>query len=178
MNKIKIITYEIFDRYFALPTAEVKEVIDSSESLKTTFYDRGGALKGLMSYEGNMISVLNSGFLFDINVNGDGAEGRDNGSSAEETSPGEISNDTLLLVCKEHNMENPVAITITATIGMDMIDPADLKHSQDADAGYSKGFIREGKGDSERVITVIDLKRFLEHADGRIRKFETLETRN
>ena len=167
MKKIKIITFTIFDRYFALPTAEVKEVIDSSESLKTVFYDRGGALKGLMSYDSNMISVLDSGFLFDIADVG-GADSSGNGASA-----GASSNDTLLLVCKEHEMENPVAITITATIGMELIDPADLKHSQDADAGYSKGFIREGKGASERVITVIDLKRFLEHADGRIRKFET-----
>ena len=172
MKKIKIITFTIFDRYFALPTAEVKEVIDSSESLKTTFYNRGGALKGLMSYDSNMISVLDSGFLFDIADVG-GADSSGNGSSGNGTSAGTSSNDTLLLVCKEHDMENPVAITITATIGMDMIDPADLKHSQDADAGYSKGFIREGKGASERVITVIDLKRFLEHADGRIRKFET-----
>ena len=126
-----------------------------------------------MSYEGNMISVLDSGFLFDIIGEG-GSGGNGNAeSSANGTSANGTSNETLLLVCKEHDMENPVAITITATIGMDMIDPADLKHSQDADAGYSKGFIREGKGAAERVITVIDLKRFLEHTDGRIRKFET-----
>lgn len=174
MKKIKVITFSIFDRHFALPTAEVKELIDSSESLKTVFYDRGGALKGLMSYEGNMISVLDSGFLLDIKSNGNGnGESAESDSPADSTSPETTSNETLLLVCKDQEMENPVAITITATMGMEMIDPTELKHSQDSDAGYSKGFIREGRGAAERVITVIDLKRFLEHTDGSIRKFET-----
>ncbi|MCK4847046.1 MAG: chemotaxis protein CheW [Deltaproteobacteria bacterium] len=161
MKKIKIITFTIQDRYFALPTSEVKEVIDSSESMKTVFYNRGGALRGLMSYESNMISVLDGGFLLDI--------GNGNGRA--------FSGDKLLLVCKDYDMENPIAMTITATIGMEMVDPSELKHSQDADAGYSKGFIREGRGDSERVITVLDLKKFLEHADDRIRRFE-LEAHN
>jgi chemotaxis signal transduction protein len=145
MANLKILTFMIRDRYFALPSANIKEIMDLADSLKDVFYNRGGALKGLMTYETDMISILDTPFLLDVEEN----------TEKEYIEP-------LVLVCRGAHDDKPVGITISSIVGMEIIDDTDLKHSQDEEASYTYGFLKEGSGDDERVVTIIDFKKFLD----------------
>ena len=67
MEKVlKIITFGVRDRHVAFPASEVREIVDSGNKLKPLFYSRGGAIKGIIEYEGEMISVLDTPNLLDV----------------------------------------------------------------------------------------------------------------
>lgn len=156
MARVKILTFRVRDRFFALPSGSIREITESTKNLKNVFYDRGGALKGLMSYDGDMISVLDTPFLLDIDHAGD---------------------ESLILVCKDRDQERPIGMLITAIEGMEIIDDTKLKHSQDEEASFTHGFIKEGKGEKQRVITLLDLRRFLDYSSNKIEKIETTHQR-
>ncbi|MCK5236567.1 MAG: chemotaxis protein CheW [Deltaproteobacteria bacterium] len=164
MAKIKILTFLINDRYFALPSASIKEILDSEKSIKQIFYNRGGALRGLLVYEGDMISVLDTEILLDIASNGNG-----NGKGTA------LGMDKLVLICKDRELERAIAIVINSIDCMETIEEEELKLSQDESATYTRGFIKEGKGEEQRVVTVLDLKKFLEYSGKRIESLESGE---
>ncbi len=154
MARVKILTFLVKDRHFALPSGNIKEITESGRNLKKIFYDRGGALKGLMSYEGDMISVLNTPLLLEID--------KEAGAATEP----------LVLVSKEFGSDRPIGLLITSIVGMEIIEDTSLKHSHDEAASYTHGFIKEGKGDKQRVVTLLDLSKFLEYSSAKISKLE------
>ena len=143
MALIKVLVFKVGDRHLALLSNVVKEIIESDKTLKEVFYDKGGALKGLVSYEGDMVSVIDTAWALDF----------DNEDPEE-----------FILLCKEREMEKAVSLTATTVVGMESIDTSKIKGTQDTEKSYSFGFLREGSGRSERIVTFLDLKKFLDYS--------------
>lgn len=148
MERLKILIFRIRDRYFALASSNAKEIVDSYGNLKTVFYG-GKALKGLMNFEGDVVSVLDTPFIIDIKEDGE---------------------DPLILLCKGKGMERGVGITISEVKGMKVITGSMINPSQEKEAPYITGFIREEGGETDRTVALIDLKRFLDYAETKIDK--------
>ena len=146
MALLKIITFAINDSYFALPSKSVKEVVDYDEEVKALFYG-SGAIEGLLSYEGDLVSVLNSSFFFDI--------------------PGERK-EPLILICRESRDDTAMGITISSIKGIGFVDTSEVKSAQASEAEYISGFIREDSATGQRVTALLDLGRFLQYASGKI----------
>lgn len=147
MALIKVLVFKVGDRHFALLSNVVKEIIETEKTLKEIFYNKGGALRGLVSYEGDMVSVIDTAWALDFET--------------EDT-------EEFILLCKEREMEKAVCITATTVVGMESIDTSKIKGTQDTDKSYSFGFLREGSGRSERIITFLDLKKFLNYSRNKI----------
>lgn len=143
MALIKVLVFKVGDRHLALLSNVVKEIIESDKTLKEVFYDKGGALKGLVNYEGDMVSVIDTAWALDF----------DNEDQEE-----------FILLCKEREMEKAVSLTATTVVGMESIDTSKIKGTQDTEKSYSFGFLREGSGRSERIVTFLDLKKFLDYS--------------
>lgn len=146
MDLLKIITFTINDSYFALPSKLVKEVVDYDEEVKDLFYG-SGAIDGILSYEGDLVSVLNSSFFFDI--------------------PGERQ-EPLILICRESKESTAMGITISSIKGIGLIETSQIKSAQSSEADYISGFIREGSETGQRVTALLDLGRFLKYASKKI----------
>lgn len=139
MERKKFIVFSVRERFFALPSTDVKEIVESDQALKKIFYNRGGVLRGLMDFEGNVISVLDSVSLLEVEE--DGVE-------------------SLVLICIDRAGGKPVGITATAVVGMEMVNSDDIKGSPEDETNFTVGFVKEGRGDKERVITILDLDKF------------------
>lgn len=148
MERLKVLIFRVRDRYFALASKNAKEIVDSSENLKTIFYG-GRGLKGLMNFEGEVVSVLNGPFILGIEEDGE---------------------DPVILLCKEKEMERAVGITVSEIKGMDVIDTSKIAPLREKDAAYILGFIREEDRGKETVVTLIDLKKFFDYADAKIER--------
>lgn len=148
MERLKVLIFRVRDRYFALASKNAKEIVDSSENLKTIFYG-GRGLKGLMNFEGEVVSVLNGPFILGIEEDGE---------------------DPVILLCKEKEMERAVGITVSEIKGMDVIDTSKIAPLREKDAAYILGFIREEDKGNEKVVTLIDLKKFFDYADAKIER--------
>lgn len=151
----KIITFNIRDRYFAFPSQQVKEIIENSGNVKPIFYG-GNAIKGIITYEGNLISILNTPFLLDIK--GGGSE-------------------HLILICKVRGSETPAGLTVSSVRGMGFVNPPDIKAPHGNEASYISGFFREMVDNEWKVVALLDLKKFLDHALARIRCSDNSETK-
>lgn len=153
MERLKILTFRIRDRYFAFVSKNAKEIIDSYGNLKTVFYG-GRALKGLISFEGEVVSVLDAAFILGIKEDGE---------------------DPMILLCKEKGMNRPVGITVSEIRGMEAIDTSRIApmQDQDQDAAYAYivGFIKEEDKDKDNIVTLIDLGKFFDYADSKIERF-------
>ncbi len=147
MERLKILIFRIRNRQFALVSKNVKEIVDSCGGVKPVFYG-GKALKGLMSFGSDLVSVIDTPLVLDI-------EGEDQ--------------DPMILICMEKGIERPIGITVSAVKGMDVISMSSVIPSQESDAGYIAGFIKEEENGGE-VVTLLDLKRFLDYADTKIQK--------
>lgn len=143
MALIKVLVFKVGDRHFALLSNVVKEIIESEKTLKEVFYDKGGALKGLVNYEGDMVSVIDTAWVLDFET-----------EAKEE----------FILLCKEREMEKAVSLAATMVVGMETVDTSKIKGTQDTEKSYSFGFLREGSGRSERIVTFLDLKKFLDYS--------------
>ncbi len=143
MASIKVLVFKVGDRHFALLSNVVKEIIESEKTLKEVFYDKGGALRGLVNYEGDMVSVIDTAWALDFDCQ---------------------NNEEFILLCKEREMEKAVSITATTVVGMESVDTSKIKGTQDTEKSYSFGFLREGSGRSERIVTFLDLKKFLDYS--------------
>ncbi len=146
MDLLKIITFAINDSYFALPSKSVKEVVDYDEEVKALFYG-SGAINGILSYEGDLVSVLNSSFFFDI--------------------PGERQ-EPLILICRESKGSPSMGITISSIKGIGFVDTSEVKSAQTSEADYISGFIRESSETGQRVTALLDLRKFLKYASKKI----------
>ena len=146
MDLLKIITFTINDSYFALPSKWVKEVVDYDEEVKDLFYG-SGAIDGILNYEGDLLSVLNSSFFFDI--------------------PGERQ-EPLILICRESKGSTAMGITISSIKGIGFVDTSHIKSAQSGEVDYISGFIRESPETGQRVTALLDLGKFLKHASRKI----------
>lgn len=142
MERLKILIFRIGDRHFALPSKSVKEILDSSGSLKPVFYG-GGALKGMMNFGGEVVSVLNASVILDITDDAGGP---------------------MILVCKERDMEKVVGIAISEVREMQLLQISGINPSVETDPPYVSGLIGETDEDREKVVTLLDLNRFLDFA--------------
>ncbi|MEK7851337.1 MAG: chemotaxis protein CheW [Deltaproteobacteria bacterium] len=142
MERLKILIFRIGDRHFALPSKSVKEILDSSGSLKPVFYG-GGALKGMMNFGGEVVSVLNASVILDITDNAGGP---------------------MILVCKEREMEKVVGIAISEVREMQLLQISGINQSVETDPPYVSGLIGETDENSGKVVTLLDLNRFLDFA--------------
>lgn len=148
MERLKILIFRIKDSSFAFPSKNVKEILDSYGNLKTVFYG-GSALQGLIGFEGDLVSVLNAQFIMDIEGEGDGP---------------------IVLICKEKGMEKGVGITVAEVKGMEYADFSRVSPPREGDAKYISGFIGEGEAGKERLVTLLDLKPFLDYAYTKIER--------
>ncbi len=103
MAGIKVITFSVSGRHLALPTKNVKEILRSDRYLKPLFYDQSGVLKGVMELDGQMVSVLNTPFILDIQENG---------------------REPIILVCKERGMDRAVGLVVSSVDGIRTVDPS------------------------------------------------------
>lgn len=146
MERLKILIFRIRNRQFALVSKNVKEIVDSCGGVKPVFYG-GKALKGLMSFGSDLVSVIDTPLVL-------GMEGEEH--------------DPMVLICMEKGIDRPVGITVSAVKGMDVISVSSVLPSQEGDAGYIAGFIR--KEENGEVVTLLDLRRFLDYAETKIEK--------
>lgn len=146
MERLKILIFRIRNRQFALVSKNVKEIVDSCVGVKPVFYG-GKTLKGLMSFGSDLVSVIDTPLVL-------GIEG-------EEQDP-------MILICMEKGIDRPVGITVSAVKGMDVISMSRVTPSQESDAGYIAGFIKEEE--NGEVVTLLDLRRFLDYAETKIEK--------
>lgn len=160
MASIKVLVFKTAESHFALLSNAVKEIVETKKTLKNVFYDKGGALKGLVNYENDMISVINTDWVFDFDKENENNE----------------NNEEFILVCKEREMDRAVAITANIIVGMESIDTSKIKGTQDLEKGYSFGFLREGTGRNERIVTFLDLQKFLEFSKNKIEKLQSSGT--
>ena len=147
MELLKLLTFRIGSRSFAIASNNVKEILDSCGNLKGVFYG-GKALKGLMNFEGDIISVLESSFVLDLKEDG-------------------VSH--MILVCKEKGKEKAVGMTITEVRGIKTLVFPQIDAPKEDDPPYISGFIREDE--KESGIPLLDLKGFLDYADTKIERF-------
>lgn len=148
MVTLKIIKFMVRDRCFALPSNNVKEVIDGYDNVKDISYG-GHALKGVISFGGNLISVLDSASIFDIKSNGE---------------------EPMILVCKGKGMDWAAAITVSSIKGMEIVESSVIKPSHGDEATYISGYIREKTGGGETVVALIDLRKLLDYALTKVEK--------
>lgn len=148
MERLKILIFRIKSRQFALVSRNVKEIMDSCGGVKPLFYGKK-ALKGLMSFGSDLVSVIDTPLVLGIQ---------------------DEDRDPMVLICMEKGMERPVGITVSAVKGMDVISMSRVIPSQESDAAYISGFIKEGEGEKEGVVTLLDLRRFLDYAETKIDK--------
>ena len=148
MELLKIVIFRVENRHFAIFSKNVKEIIDSASGVNPVFYG-GKALKGIMSFGSDLISVLDSHFLLGL--------GNDRGEQ-------------MILVCKEKEMEKPVGITVSAVKGMEIVSLSSVISAQGNDEVYISGLIAEVMGGKEIAVPLLDLRRFLDFAETRIEK--------
>lgn len=148
MEPLKVLIFRVGDRYFAIASKNAKEIVDSSENLKTVFYG-GRALKGLMNFEGDVVSVLNGPFILGIEDDG---------------------KDHVILLCKEKEMERAVGITISEVKGMEVIDASKIAPLLEKDAAYISGFVRQEDKGKEKIVTLIDMEKFFDYAYSKIER--------
>lgn len=144
MERIKILIFRIRNRYFALLSKNVKEILDSHSTLITVFYG-GRGLKGIMNLGGDPVSALDTPFVLDMKEEGD---------------------DPVILFCREKGMERGAGITVSEVRGMEIVDVSKIVPPHETDEVYISGFISEGEG--KKDITLLDLKKFLDYADTKI----------
>lgn len=135
MPPLKIITFMVGDRRFALPSRQVKEIIESEQGVKPLFYG-GDLLKGLVDYSGDLISVLNFPLLLDI------------------SEPVECPS---ILVCRDKESGVSVALTISEVLGIERVGVGRIEAASDSDAGYVKGLIKAVRGGKGNAAVLIDL---------------------
>lgn len=151
MGQLKIITFTIHESYFALPSKWIKEVVDNDDEVKDLFYG-ADAIEGILSYEGDLVTVLDSSFFLNI---------------PEEKKP------PLIIICKESKESAPMGLTISTIKGIGFVDETKIKMPQSTEAEYISGFIREDSDVNQKVIALLDLEKFLRFAS---RKIENLTT--
>jgi chemotaxis signal transduction protein len=137
---LKVISFIVKDRYFALPSRQVKEIIESEEEIKPLFYG-GGLLKGLVNYNGELVSVLNLPLLLDI--------------------PGPVKCPSVL-VCRDKESGLAVAITVSEIVGIERVGVGRIESISNAKDGYVKGFIRPGRDGKGNRLALIDLEKIAE----------------
>ncbi|MBE9537213.1 MAG: chemotaxis protein CheW [Proteobacteria bacterium] len=140
MPPLKIIAFMVNDRHFALPSRQVKEIIESDQDVKPLFYG-GDLLKGLVNYSGDLISVLNLPLLLDI--------------------PGPVKCPTIL-VCRDKESGLSVAITVSEILGIERVGVGRLELISDSKDSYIKGFIKPGRNDKGSSMALIDLEKIAE----------------
>lgn len=151
MGLLKIITFAIENRNFAFPSGHVKEILDNCEGVMKLFYG-GKALKGIMTYEGGLISVLNTPFLLDI----------------------ESKKENFILLCKENPGDTAIGLTITSIKGIEYVREEEIKQSTNNEAPYIKGFSRKEISGKVTVTAILDMEKFIKHAAGKIQKVGNL----
>lgn len=148
MPPLKVITFMVKDSYFALPSRQVKEIIESEEEIKPLFYS-GDLLKGLVNYSGDLVSVLNLPLLLDIP---------------------EPVNCPSILVCKDKELGLTVAITVTEILGIERVGVGRLEPNPNDQDSYVKGFIRGKSGGNGKRLSLINLEKISEIGLERIKK--------
>ena len=148
MPPLKVITFMVKDRCFALPSRQVKEIIESEEEIKPLFYG-GDLLKGIVNYSGELVSVLNLPLLLDI--------------------PGPV-NCPSVLVCKDKESGLSVAITVSEILGIERVGVGRLEPISNDKEGYIKRFIRAGRDGKGNRLALIDLEKVAEMGLERIKE--------
>lgn len=141
MKKLKFFVFKLQNKLYGLPSTRVKEILETRDKLKPMVYNRGGGLEGLLDHEGSMLSVLNTNVLLD----NDAAEAG-----------------KMILIVTDRGMERPVGLIVDGVEGIRSIDETSIKYSHDKDISYIKGFVKEGEGGKEEVITILDLANFFQ----------------
>ena len=152
MKKLKLFILTLGGKQYGLPSTRVKEILESRDKLKPMIYNRGGVLEGLLNHEGSMLSVLNMNKLMD------------NPSSNEASK--------MILIVTDKGMERPVGLVVDGVEGIKVIDETLVKYSHDKDTSYVKGFVKEGEGGKEKVITILDLGNFFQMSVEKIGSLE------
>ena len=67
-------------------------------------------------------------------------------------------------------MERVTGMTISEVRGMKVTTVSMINPSEEKDAPYITGVLREEDGEMERTVALIDLKRFLDYAETKIDK--------
>ena len=152
MGLLKVIVFTVGEGYYALPSANVKEIIENDEGVFHIAYG-GSALKGVIRHEGELASVLNAPDVL-------GLPGR-----AEAP---------FILICRESRESRPVGLTISAVKGIEFVDTAEIKAVGTTEATCISGFIRESSDRMNKVAAILDIHRFLEAAGEKIEKISAL----
>jgi len=137
MAGIKVITFTVGGRQFALPTKNVKEILRTDRYLKPLFYNQSGVLKGVMELEGQMVSVLNTPFILGIQGNG---------------------SEPIILVCREKGLDRAVGLVVSTVDGIRTVDPSLIKEPQNLKGDFWAGVFEGPEG---RKVLLIELGRFL-----------------
>lgn len=148
MPPLKVITFMVKDRYFALPSRQVKEIIESEEEIKPLFYG-GDLLKGLVNYSGELVSVLNLPLLLDI--------------------PGSVDCPSVL-VCRDKESGLSVAITVSEILGIERVGVGRMEPISSDNEGYIKRFIRPGRDGKGNRLALIDLEKIAKMGLERIKE--------
>ena len=146
MELLKVITFTIDDSYFALPSKMVKEVVDNDEHVKGLFYGKG-IIEGILSYEGNLITVIDSAFLMDIKME---------------------SKNPLILICRESRSSSAMGLTISSIRGVSFVHTSHIKATQGSEAEYIAGFIRDESVPGQKVTALLDLGKLLAYTSLKI----------
>jgi len=136
------------DRCFALPSRQVKEIIESEQDIKPLFYG-GELLKGLVNYSGDLVSVLNLPLLLDI--------------------PGPVKC-PVILVCRDKESGLAFAITVSEILGIERVGVGRIESMSDSSDGYIKGFIKPGRDGKGNRLALIDLEKIAEMGVERIKE--------
>ena len=135
-------TFMVRNRHYALPSHSVKQIIENHDGVKKVFCG-SSTIKGIIDFEGDLVSILDTPAVLEIVE-----EGRD----------------PIILICKEKGMEGAAGLMVSAIKGMEIVDSSAIKPAHGSEATYIHGFIRERADKSEKVVALIDLKRFLDYA--------------
>ena len=140
--------FTIRGRAFAISSRSVKEIAEFRDNVKKVF--KGGVgVKGLMSFEEEIISVLDTPYLLGI---------------------GERGAEPFILVCRDKSMDRPAGITVSGVKGMAHLEPSNIKPLEKKEEEYAAGYTREGNNGSGRVVTIIDAVKFFDYAYNKIKK--------
>ena len=152
MSLLKVIVFTVGDGYYALPSANVKEIIDNDEGVLHIVYG-GDTLKGVIMHEGELASVLDTPEILGIR---------------------DVKKTPFILVCRESRESSAVGLTISAVKGIEFVDTGQIKAAGTGEASYISGFMRESSDRMNKVAAILEIHKFLETSDERIERISAL----
>lgn len=142
MPPLKLIIFRAGESYLALPSVNVKEILETDENIKPLFYG-GELLKGIIGYEGRLVSVLDLPLLLNVPDNTD---------------------KPMVIICRNKDTGLTLGLRISDVEGIRRLNTSKLSNPSRDDKKFIKGFLKTGEDPGDVTAALIDLDMIAEYS--------------